>query len=131
MTASLFALLVAACAGSAQPATPLVSVEGGFAANENFCAEAPLSGTIRYEVKDGAVTFDVRVGNLPHTSLIAIDWINDPVRGYTVAAFSTDATGRSIRDSLRMFRPGEVRGIGLHLAAADLDATVLGQLRPC
>ena len=60
-----------------------------------------------------------------------MDWINNAVRGYTVAAFTTDDRGRAEAGSVRMFRPGEVKAIGLHLTRTDIDSTVLGQLRPC
>ena len=109
----------------------VVDVQSGYASDEEFCATAPLTGTIRYTVNQGVATFAFDVGGLPHRSVIAVEWINDAVRGYTVAAFNTDAGGRAQTDSLRMFRPGEVKAIGLRLTTADTASTALGQLRPC
>lgn len=109
----------------------VVDVQGGYASDEKFCATAPLTGTIRYMVSQGVATFALGVGGLPRRSVIAVEWINDAVRGYTVAAFNTDASGRAETDSLRMFRPGEVKAIGLRLTTADTASTAVGQLRPC
>lgn len=112
-------------------APPFVSIQSGYASDENFCAVAPLTGTIRYRAEHGVATFELHVRGLPSRSLIGLDWINDSVRGYTVAAFTTDGTGKSEAGSLRMFRPGEVKAIDLHVATTDIAATVLGRLRPC
>jgi hypothetical protein len=137
----VFTLTAPACAesggGRAAPPTTgsaapyVVSIQGGYASDEQFCALAPLSGSVRYSTRQGSATFELDVGGLPPQSLIAIDWINNAVRGYTVAAFDTDGNGQSETSSLRMFRPGEAKAIGLHLTTTNIASPVLGQLRPC
>jgi hypothetical protein len=42
-----------------------------------------------------------------------VDWRNNNVRGYTIGVFSTDRVGAIRKGSVRMFRPGEVRGVGV------------------
>jgi hypothetical protein len=132
-------LLLAACSsgGKTSQARPTttgtepVAVQSGFRGKERFCAEAPLTGAIEYDGTSGTVRITVNVGGLPPASDISLDWQNDTVRGYTIAAFGTDRSSHSIQASLRIFRPGEVRGYQLLLTTADRATTPLGRLAPC
>ncbi|MGO8870079.1 MAG: neocarzinostatin apoprotein domain-containing protein [Acidimicrobiales bacterium] len=105
-------------------------VESGFGGQEYFCAQPPLTGDTEYDGTSGQATMHLAVGGLPPTSWVALDWVNNPVRGYTIGSFTTDATGRSVQTSLTLVRPGEVRGYQLVLTAAG-GAQTLGILWPC
>lgn len=89
-----------------------------FRGAETFCLRSPLSGTARYSVQAGRASFvlDIR-GFRPKTG-IGLDWINSPVRGYMVGAFTTDAAG-GYTGTARMFRAGEVRAIAIKFERPD------------
>lgn len=105
--------------------------QGGFAQDEDFCAQSPLDGTIEYRASNGIVTMDVAVEGLPPSALVGIDWANNTVRGYTVGSIATDENGASIPSSLKLFRPGETRGYKIVLTTLSIDSTTLGTLWPC
>ena len=106
-------------------------VQSGFGQDEDFCAQRPLDGTIKYRASNGNVTMDVEVKGLPRKSLVVIDWANNTVRGYQVGSIATDTNGASIPSSLNLFRPGETRGYKIVLTTTANDATTLGILWPC
>jgi hypothetical protein len=43
---------------------------------------------------------------------VGLDWINNPVRGYMVGAFTTDAAGSYV-GTAQMFRAGEARATAI------------------
>jgi hypothetical protein len=110
------------------PSTP---VENGFGQSEQFCAQAPLIGTLDYLTTAGNATMQVKVDGLPSQSLVVIDWANNTVRGYTVGSIRTDSSGASIPASLNLFRPGETRGYKVVLTTEASDPMTLGTLWPC
>jgi hypothetical protein len=116
---------------STAPSHPSTPVESGFAQNEQFCAQAPLVGTIEYQVSGANATMQVSVKGLPPQSLVVIDWANNTVRGYEVGDIKTDRSGASIPASLNLFRSGETRGYKVILTTEAIDAVTLGTLWPC
>jgi hypothetical protein len=90
-----------------------------------------MKGSILYDGDSGAATMKVMVGGLPTNEEIAVNWLNNEVRGYVVASFSTDSTGFGRQPSLRLFRPGETRGAKLLLTAGNPQSTSVGVLQPC
>ena len=76
-------------------------------------------------------TMKLIVGGLPANEDIAVNWLNNEVRGYVVANFSTSSTGLAEQSSLRLFRPGETRGAKLLLTAGNPQSTSIGVLQPC
>ena len=108
-----------------------VSVQTGFAGTEAFCATSGFTGSVVYATSGGTATMTVDVAGLPPRASIGVNWLNDPARGYNIAALGTDASGQAQESTLRLFRPGESRGYRLQLAAADTAGTVLGWLDPC
>ena len=122
--------------GPVRPATTTsstspVAVQTGYGGHERFCAERPLTGSIDYDGTTGFVRITLEVGGLPRESPVALDWLNNTVRGYTIAGFSTDRSGRAVQSSLRVFRPGELRGYQVLLARSDVSQAPLGRLLPC
>lgn len=114
-----------------RPANRSVAVGGGYGGRENFCADAPLKGQILYDGTGGYAALSLSVAGLPPNRLVGLNWQNNDVRGYLIASFQTGPTGRSRQSTLRVFRPGEVRGIGLVLTGSGDQAPVLGRLAPC
>lgn len=108
-----------------------VTVQTGFGGTEAFCATGGVTGSVVYAASGGSVTMTVDVAGLPPRAQVGVNWLNDPVRGYNIAAFETDGSGRAQESTLRLFRPGEKRGYRLQLAAVDTAGTVLGWLDPC
>ncbi len=106
-------------------------VQSGFGQDEDFCAQRPLDGTIKYRASNGNVTMEVEVKGLPPKNLVVIDWANNTVRGYEVGSIATDTNGVSIPSSLSLFRPGETRGYKIVLTTTGSNATTLGTLWPC
>jgi hypothetical protein len=113
------------------PTHPSTPVESGFDQSEQFCAQAPLVGTLDYLTAAGNATMQVKVNGLPAQGLVVIDWANNTVRGYTVGTIRTDTSGTSIPASLNLFRSGETRGHKVVLTTDAIDPTTLGTLWPC
>ena len=108
------------------------AVQSGFAGTERFCAQPPLVGHILYDGSTGTVRLTLAVSGLPPDSDIALNWLNNTVRGYEIAAFRTDARGEAAQSTLRIFRAGETHGFQIMLAKTDrLRSTPLGRLDPC
>ena len=62
----------------------------------------------------------------------SVIWRNNAVRGYTIGVFSTTSSGSVRMGSLRLFRPGEVRGIGVEVYfLVGLVASGMKKLAPC
>lgn len=120
-----------ASSSSTTATTPAVGVQSGFGGRERFCAQPPLTGTISYDGTGGSVQIALAVGGLPADGDVLLNWLNNTVRGYAIAAFRTDRTGKSVQSSLRVFRPGETRGYQILLAKAQLGGASLGYLDPC
>jgi hypothetical protein len=110
-----------------------VAIETGYSETESFCAQTPLTGGVMYKVKSSEASLDLYLSGLPKEALVGLDWRNNDVRGYLIAAFFTDSHGHAIQSSLRFFRPGEVKGVGL-VVTTESDGrpeTVVGRLGPC
>jgi hypothetical protein len=96
---------------------------------EIFCLRSPLSGTARYSVHSGRVSFTLDVHGLPAKTGVGLDWINNPARGYLVGAFTTGASG-SYAGVANTFRAGEVRAIAIKFQRAD-GTGLPGIGKPC
>jgi hypothetical protein len=88
------------------------------------CRERP--GT-PFHAGRARIILDVR--GFPPKTGVGLDWINNQVRGYLVAAFTTDAAG-SYAGTALTFRPGEVRGIAIKFERSD-GADLPGIGKPC
>jgi hypothetical protein len=108
-----------------------VPVQTGYARSEAFCATGPLTGRIAYEVSKGNATLVLAVAGLPRDATVGVDWLNDTVRGYTIASFATDREGGTVQGSLRLFRPGEKKAIGLLMTTTALTPKTVGRLQAC
>ena len=93
-----------------------IPVQLGYDGNEQFCGTL---GKIQYVAIKHEVHFNLRLAAVEANREYSIDWQNNSVRGYTVGVFLTDHSGAIRKGSLRMYRPGEVRGIGLMIYYLD------------
>ena len=115
---------------SYRPATAYVSGAAHvYRGTETFCLRSPLSGTAQYSVDGGKVSFTLDMRGLPPKTSVGLDWINNPVRGYLVGAFTTGASG-SFDGVAQMFRVGEVRAIAIKFQRPD-GAGLPGIGKPC
>jgi hypothetical protein len=116
---------------SSAPTT--LSPQSGYRGIENFCAVAPLTGTIHYDGTSGELTgvLTVSVGGLPPDDEVYVAWSNDYVRAPDIADFATDSNGTSIPSSVEVSRLGEVRGVEVWLLAVMVPNPALGRLEPC
>ena len=115
---------------SYRPATASVSRAAHvYRGTETFCLHSPLSGTARYSVHGGRVSFTLDIRGFPPKTGAGLDWINNPVRGYLVGAFTTDASGSYI-GAARTFRPGEVRATAIKFERPD-GTGLPGIGKPC
>jgi hypothetical protein len=107
--------------------------EAGYRGVENFCAVAPLTGTILYDGTSGELmgVLAVNVGDLPPKDQVNVNWSNDHVRVPVIAEFETDSNGAAMPLSVEVGRLGEVRGVEIVLTAASVPNPVLGRLEPC
>lgn len=107
--------------------------ESGYQGIENFCAVAPLTGTIHYDGTRWSVggVLTVSVSGLPPGDEVNVNWSNDHVRVPVIGGFETDSKGTSIQSSVIVSRLGEVRGVEVVLTAASIPNPVLGRLEPC
>ena len=107
--------------------------EAGYRGMENFCAVAPLTGTMHYDGTSGDLAGALMVGvsGLPPNDEVNVNWSNDHVRVPVIASFETDARGIAIPSSVDVGRLGEVRGVEIVLTAASAPNPVLGRLEPC
>jgi hypothetical protein len=107
--------------------------ESGYRGIENFCAVAPLTGTIHYDGTSGGLTdvLTVSVGGLPPSDAVFVNWSNNYVRVPVIASFETDSKGTAIQSSVDVGRLGEVRGVEIALSAQSVPNPVLGRLEPC
>ena len=96
---------------------------------ERFCLRSPLSGTARYSIHAGRASFTLDIRGFPPKTGAGLDWINNPVRGYLVGAFTTDASGSYI-GAARTFRPGEVRATAIKFERPD-GTGLPGIGKPC
>ena len=112
------------------PATASVSRAAHvYRGTETFCLHSPLSGTARYSVHGGRVSFTLDIRGLPSKTSVGLDWINNPARGYVVGAFTTGASG-SYDGMANIFRAGEVRAIAIKFQRSDGTA-LPGIGKPC
>ena len=107
------------------------SIQLGFGGTEAFCATSGLSGSVVYAPSGDMVTMTVDVAGLPPGAGVTINWLNNQIRGYEIAAVDADFSGRAQESTLRMFRPGESRGYRLQFATEAGTSRILGWLDPC
>jgi hypothetical protein len=107
--------------------------EAGYRGVENFCAVAPVTGTIHYDGTSGELpgVLAVNVGDLPPNDQVNVNWSNDHVRVPVIAELETDSNGAAMPSSVEVGRLGEVRGEEIVLTAASVPNPVLGRLEPC
>ena len=107
--------------------------EAGYRGIEDFCAVAPLTGTIHYDGTSAGLSgvLTVSVGGLPPSDAVNVNWSNDHVRVPVIAGFKTDSKGTAIQSSVNVGRLGEVRGVEIVLSAASVPNPVIGRLEPC
>ena len=113
-----------------RPATAYVSRAAHvYRGTETFCLSSPLSGTARYSVRGGRASLTLDIRGLPSKTSVGLDWINNPVRGYLVGAFTTGASGGydGVAD---MFRAGEVRAVAIRFQRSD-GTGLPGIGKPC
>ena len=114
--------------------------QAGYRGVENFCAVAPLTGTLHYDGAGGATgdlsnVLTIAMAGLPPNSYIYVAWSNDHVRVPIIAGFSTNSTARG--DPVlgrRRARLAEVRGVEIFLSGGSPDLIpppLLGRLEPC
>jgi hypothetical protein len=108
-------------------------LQAGYRGSENFCAVAPLSGTIHYDGSSGGLigVLAVNVGGLPPDDEVFVNWSNNYVRAPVIGGFQTDSSGHSIQSSVDVGRLGEVKGVEIVLSAASVPNPALGRLEPC
>ena len=108
-------------------------LQGGYRGIENFCAVAPLTGTIHYDGISGELigVLTVNVGGLPPNDEVFVNWSNNYVRAPVIASFETDSKGTAIQSSIDVGRLGEVRGVEIVLSAASVPDPALRRLEPC
>jgi hypothetical protein len=113
--------------------TPTLPPEAGYRGIENFCAVAPLTGTLHYDGTSGGLNdvLTVSVGGLPPNDEVFVNWSNDQIRAPVIGSFATDSKGTAIQSSVDVDRLGEVRGVEVVLSAARVPNPVLGRLEPC
>jgi hypothetical protein len=107
--------------------------QAGYRGIENFCAVAPLTGTIHYNGSSGGLSgvLTASVGGLPPNDELNVNWSNNYIRVPVIADFRTDSNGNAIQSSVDVGRLGEVRGVEIVLTAANVPNPVLGRLEPC
>jgi hypothetical protein len=107
--------------------------QAGYRGIEDFCAKAPLTGTIRYDGEKRGLSgvLRVRVGGLPRNSYVFVNWSNNYVRAPVIASFKTDSKGAAVQSSVNVVRLAEVKGVEIVLSAATVPNPPLGRLEPC
>ena len=106
-----------------------IPVQSGYDGNEQFCGTL---GKIQYVAIKHQVHFNFNLFAVKANRQYLIDWQNNTVRGYTVGVFLTDHSGAIRKGSLRMYRPGEVRGIGLMIYYLNRFTPVgMQHFKPC
>jgi len=137
MIAAVSTIALSGCARTTGADTTLLTavtsaslpVQSGFDHNEQFCGAL---GTIQYLVTKNKFKLRLHLAAAKATRQYEIVWRNNDVRGYTVGAFSTDASGDVRQASLKIFRPGEVRGVGLRIYyLVNYQAVGVRNFKPC
>jgi hypothetical protein len=106
-----------------------IPVQSGYDASELFCGAI---GEIQYLAKNGDVELRLFLTPVKADRQYSVAWRNNKVRGYTIGVFSTNRSGEVRRGSVRMFRPGEVRGIGIYVYyVVGNTPSGLVRLMPC
>ena len=95
-----------------------ISAAHVYRGTETFCLRSPLSGTARYSVRAGRASFTLDIQGFPPKTDVGLGWINNPVRGYLVGTFATDAAGGYV-GTAQTFRPGEARAIAIKFQRSD------------
>jgi len=105
----------------------------GYRGVEDFCAVAPLTGTIHYDGTSGRLTgvLTVRVGGLPPNEDVFVNWSNNSVRAPVIASFKTSSSGVAMQSSVDVGRLAEVKGVEIVLSSATVPNPWLGRLDPC
>ena len=120
-------------AGTLQTIPTSAPQQAGYRGVEDFCAIAPLTGTIHYNGTRGGLSgvLTVRVGGLPPNEDVFVNWSNDFVRAPVIASFKTNSNGAAIQSSVDVGRLAEVMGVEIVLSTATVPNPSLGRLEPC
>ncbi len=107
--------------------------QAGYRGVADFCAIAPLTGTIHYDGTGGGLSgvLTVRVGGLPPNEDVFVNWSNNFVRAPVIAYFKTNSNGAAIQSSVDVGRLAEVKGVEIVLSTATVPNPSLGRLEPC
>ena len=106
-----------------------IPVQSGYDASELFCG---ATGEIQYLAKNREVELKLFLTPMKPDRQYSVAWRNNKVRGYTIGVFSTNRSGDVRRGSVRMFRPGEVRGVGIDVYYHEGNTpSGLVRLMPC
>jgi hypothetical protein len=108
-------------------------LQAGYRGAEDFCAIAPLTGTIHYDGTSRGLSgvLTVEVGGLPPHEDVLVNWSNNFVRAPVIAYFKTNSNGAAIRSSVEVGRLAEVKGVEIVLSTATVPNPSLGRLEPC
>ena len=120
-------------AGALKTIPPSVWPQAGYRGVEDFCAVAPLTGTIHYDGTSGGLSgvLTVRVGGLPPNEDLFVNWSNNYVRAPVIAYFKTNSNGVAIESSVDVARLAEMKGVEIVLSTATVPNPSLGRLDPC
>ena len=107
--------------------------QAGYRGVEDFCAIAPMTGTIHYDGTNGGLSgvLTVRVGGLPPNQDVFVNWSNNFVRAPVIASFKTNSNGAAIQSSVHVSRLAEVKGVEIVLSTATVPNPSVGRLGPC
>jgi hypothetical protein len=106
-----------------------IPVQSGYDVSELFCGTI---GEVQYVASKEHVELRLILTPIKANRQYVVAWRNNNVRGYTIGVFSTNGSGDVRRGSVRMFRPGEVRGIGVDIYYLVGNSPIgLVRLTPC
>jgi hypothetical protein len=107
--------------------------QAGYRGVEDFCAIAPLTGTVDYDGTSGELSgvLTVKVGGLPPNEDVFVNWSDNYVRAPVIASFRTGSNGAAMQSSVDVVRLAEVKGVQIVLSTATVPNPSLGRLSPC
>jgi hypothetical protein len=106
-----------------------IPVQSGYDESEQFCG---MMGVVQYVAIEKRVELRLRLAAVKANRQYSVAWQNNKVRVYTIGVFSSNGAGDVRRGSVRLFRPGEVRGIGVVIYYLVGDTSLgLERFRPC
>jgi hypothetical protein len=120
-------------AGTLKTIPTSAPLQAGYRGVEDFCAIAPLTGTIHYDGTSGGLSgiLTISVSGLPPNDDVFVNWSNNFVRAPVIAYFKTNFNGAAIQSSVDVGRLAEVKGVEIVLSTATGPNPSLGRLIPC